>query len=296
MKRFAVMLVCAAMLIGLIALTAPEKEEGKTPAAAYAPQDYSQVYAAIKSARPNNVGLFAKTGLAGDAMINETSGQYHSSTNVQVEGIDEGDLVKTDGEYIYAISGNSLLIFKAQDGKADRLCSLDLSAVCGENFYAYELYVLGDTIAVTGATSSDDVTYGRDLSASVYVFDIGSRTAPKLSGSASQDGYFVSSRLYDGKLYLVSAYYIYGDISEDDPVSYIPRISENGKDSLMPCSCICIMPGEPEAVYCVAGAYDARTAKNLGGVSVLGGGDTVSMSRDNLYVAAARYSEETNDG
>ena len=77
MKRIAVMLVCAAMLIGLIALTAPEKEEGKTPAAAYAPQDYSQVYAAIKSARPNNVGLFAKTSLAGDAMINETSGQDH---------------------------------------------------------------------------------------------------------------------------------------------------------------------------------------------------------------------------
>ena len=168
--------------------------------------------------------------------------QDFSTTNLQVTGVDESDIVKTDGEYIYAISGNSLLIFKAQDGKADRLCRLDLSAVCGENFYAYELYVLGDTIAVTGATSSDDVTYGRDLSASVYVFDIGSRTAPKLSGSASQDGYFVSSRLYDGKLYLVSAYYIYGDISEDDPVSYIPRISENGKDSLMPCSCICIMP------------------------------------------------------
>lgn len=61
------------------------------------------------------------------AMINETSGQDHSNTNVQVEGIDEGDLVKTDGEYIYAISGNSLLIFKAQDA-----CSLDLSAVCGD--------------------------------------------------------------------------------------------------------------------------------------------------------------------
>ena len=55
--------------------------------------------------------------LAGDAMINETSGQDHSNTNVQVEGIDEGDLVKTDGEYIYAISGNSLLIFKAQDAR-----------------------------------------------------------------------------------------------------------------------------------------------------------------------------------
>ncbi len=98
-------------------------------------------------------------------MINETSGRDHSNTNVQVEGIDDGDLVKTDGEYIYAISGNSLLIFKAQDGKADRLCGLDLYTVCGENFCAYELYVLGDTVTVTGATASDDAAYGRNLSA-----------------------------------------------------------------------------------------------------------------------------------
>ena len=70
--------------------------------------------------------------LVSAAMINETSGQDHSSINLQVEGIEEGDLVKTDGEYIYAISGNSLQIFKVQDGKADRLCSLDLSAVCGD--------------------------------------------------------------------------------------------------------------------------------------------------------------------
>jgi len=34
----------------------------------------------------------------------------HSNTNVQVEGVDEGDIVKTDGNYIYTISNNSVVI------------------------------------------------------------------------------------------------------------------------------------------------------------------------------------------
>jgi uncharacterized secreted protein with C-terminal beta-propeller domain len=37
----------------------------------------------------------------------------HSKTNVQVEGVDEADIVKTDGEYIYIVSGNNLTIVKA---------------------------------------------------------------------------------------------------------------------------------------------------------------------------------------
>jgi len=40
-------------------------------------------------------------------------GGDYSTTNVQVAGVDEGDIVKTDGEYIYAISGNDVVIAKA---------------------------------------------------------------------------------------------------------------------------------------------------------------------------------------
>ena len=37
----------------------------------------------------------------------------YSGTNVQVEGVDEADLVKTDGEYIYIVRGDTLIIVKA---------------------------------------------------------------------------------------------------------------------------------------------------------------------------------------
>jgi inhibitor of cysteine peptidase len=42
-----------------------------------------------------------------------TSDTDFSGTNIQVEGVDEADIVKTDGEYIYIVSGNNLTIVKA---------------------------------------------------------------------------------------------------------------------------------------------------------------------------------------
>ena len=37
----------------------------------------------------------------------------YSNTNVQVAGIDEPDIVKTDGKYLYIVSGNRVIIVKA---------------------------------------------------------------------------------------------------------------------------------------------------------------------------------------
>ena len=37
----------------------------------------------------------------------------YSTTNIQVAGVDEADIVKTDGEYIYLASGNKTIIVKA---------------------------------------------------------------------------------------------------------------------------------------------------------------------------------------
>ncbi|MDH5691151.1 MAG: beta-propeller domain-containing protein, partial [Candidatus Bathyarchaeota archaeon] len=42
-----------------------------------------------------------------------TAGSDYSKTNIQVEGVDEADIVKTDGEYIYIVSGGNITIVKA---------------------------------------------------------------------------------------------------------------------------------------------------------------------------------------
>lgn len=65
-----------------------------------------------------SVGMPARDGVFNLAQESAKSASpAHSTTNVQVEGIDEADIIKTDGKYIYSINNykNELIIFKAND-------------------------------------------------------------------------------------------------------------------------------------------------------------------------------------
>jgi inhibitor of cysteine peptidase len=67
----------------------------------------------------------------------------HSETNIQVAGVDEADIVKTDGEYIYIVSGGNLTIVKAYPPEEARVVSkisLD-GGIAG-------IFVNGDKLAV----------------------------------------------------------------------------------------------------------------------------------------------------
>lgn len=51
------------------------------------------------------------------------SGNNFSNTNVQVAGVDEDDIVKTDGNFIYALSNNVVSIIKAQPASDTKVVS-----------------------------------------------------------------------------------------------------------------------------------------------------------------------------
>jgi uncharacterized secreted protein with C-terminal beta-propeller domain len=58
-------------------------------------------------------GDFWGGGPEGEAPAPSPSDSGYSTTNIQVAGVDEADIVKTDGEYIYLVSENSTIIVKA---------------------------------------------------------------------------------------------------------------------------------------------------------------------------------------
>ncbi|WP_052488086.1 beta-propeller domain-containing protein [Gordoniibacillus kamchatkensis] len=93
-------------------------------------------------------GGAAKTGSASAApQAAATAGDY-SQTNVQVAGVDEGDLVKTDGAYLYQISGRRLVLTRinpAAEMKVAAAVQFD-----DELFAPRELYVDGDKLVVIG--------------------------------------------------------------------------------------------------------------------------------------------------
>src|SRR4029079_15569985 len=51
------------------------------------------------------------------AVLRTASASYssHSETNVQVAGVDEGDIVEFDSDYVYMLTGGDLVIVSASD-------------------------------------------------------------------------------------------------------------------------------------------------------------------------------------
>jgi uncharacterized secreted protein with C-terminal beta-propeller domain len=164
----------------------------------------------------------------GDAKASAEAGDSnYSKTNIQVEGVDEADIVKSDGEYIYLATDNRLVIARAYPPeKARVLYELELDG----NIEG--LFVNGDRLAllegngpVYGIWREEILSYGDGVKTSLKVYDVTDRETPVLQRELSIDGYYVSSRMIGDYVYLIASGSAW--IGEDN-VS-LPRISgDNG--------------------------------------------------------------------
>lgn len=75
-------------------------------------------------------------------------GEY-SSTNVQVAGVDEADIVKTDGRYIYQVNGRRVVVARAYPATAMQV--VNIIAFTEGQFTPLELYVDEKYLVVIGS-------------------------------------------------------------------------------------------------------------------------------------------------
>lgn len=141
--------------------------------------------------------------------VNAEEGGY-STTNNQVRGVDEGDILKTDGEYIYTVTGNTLFIIKAYPGEEARIVSTlkfksrpqglfvnkNSLAVYG-NFYDLEYFKQIDFVPRHGMTFFN-------------IYDISDKEKPELLKEYKFEGVYFQSRMMGDYVYFVTttgAYY-----------------------------------------------------------------------------------------
>ena len=117
-----------------------------------------------------------------------------STTNIQVENVDEADIIKTDGEYIYSLSDNQVIITDAKDPEnpviVKKLSSASFSTSAPE-----EILLYNDKLIVIGTMSGKTT---------VEVYDITSKENPVKREAYSVNGRYYTSRLTKGKLYVIS--------------------------------------------------------------------------------------------
>ena len=118
-----------------------------------------------------------------------------SKTNNQVDGVDEADIVKTDGKYVYLASAGALRIIEAMNPHVVSVWKLD-----GD---VRDLFVEGDRAVVYTSSGghSKPCTYGYDCtfagdgtSTRINVLDVSNRNEPKLVRRIDFSGSLMASR------------------------------------------------------------------------------------------------------
>ena len=159
-------------------------------------------------------------------------GGDYSTTNVQVAGVDEGDIVKTDGEYIYAVSGNDVVITKAYPADSSEITArieLD-SSISGIYLNGNKLAVYGQSYDVYIMENYKDILPKRKSSQFTFfkVYDISDKNNPKEERSVDFEGGYTNSRMIGNYVYFITSSYSHYPYYDEDE-SPVPIILENGK-------------------------------------------------------------------
>jgi len=148
-------------------------------------------------------GLWVQTfGMTTRGMKSNTVPDY-STTNIQVEGVDEADVVKTDGEYIYIVSENSVVILKAYPPEEAQILSQTTLNGTLRGIFINEdkLVIFEDEFGYYGSYESS-IPYETPRTF-IKVYDVSDRESPVLKRNFSLDGYYFNTRMIGDYVYAV---------------------------------------------------------------------------------------------
>ncbi|MDR2453967.1 MAG: beta-propeller domain-containing protein [Bifidobacteriaceae bacterium] len=251
----------------------------------------------------------------------EAASSDYSGTNVQVQGIDEGDLVKTDGRSIFIARGRTVAIVAADGAGTGRAATIEIDQalaglasgeaglaggeaadVSNLEFGDISDMLVSDGVLVVLVSSFGGYYTAEGLSqdtatalTAALLYDVSDPAAPSHAATLGQTGWYVSSRLMDQVLYLVSEHSVNtaGLIERAEPATYVPCVVDgSGRSAPVPGDSVAVLPNPVSATYAVATSADIATGERLGEVAVLGGASTVYMSAANLYLAGPDWAAE----
>lgn len=180
--------------------------------------------------------------------LEQSAEEAYSGTNLQTEGVDESDIIKTDGSYIYIVSGDAVKIIDIQGNKMKETGEISISMNSAAD-RVMEMYVDGDKLnlivqreetelsqgagEIEDSIAEYDVYYMNSKTVTeLQTYDISSRKKPVLKGSITQDGTYNTSRKIGQIVYLFTEKYLQMPnltraqaVMEDNAGDWIPLVN-----------------------------------------------------------------------
>ena len=152
----------------------------KTRYGTYAPEFPPMMADEAPQVEESKAGESATSGTASNVAPNpaprapsndaaESTSDGHSTTNIQVAGVDEGDILKTDGTYLYQINRMRVLIIRALP--ADKMELLSTIQLGSENISPEEIYVADGRLTIIGSQYQSGSSVGWPQFKSAAIMD-----------------------------------------------------------------------------------------------------------------------------
>jgi inhibitor of cysteine peptidase len=250
-----------------------------------------------------------------------------SQTNVQVEGVDEGDIVKTDGKYIYVISSKRVAIVQAYPANQAKLLSI---IPLSDKEEPKEIYIENNTMIILSKIYVSRYEplilkkvlrerRGEPYHPSKWLpsylsnflvarlYDISDKEHPKLLRKIQFEGYYISSRKIGSFVYIILNHSILHRYFRDDilllaekPYIALPQIfdskAKNKPISLSLCNKIkYVEPLKTPEFLILASISLDNPSFSINKEIILGASDTVYASLNNIYVANSFYDYYSNE-
>ena len=220
----------------------------------------------------------------------------YSQTNVQVAGVDEPDVVKTDGTYLYIVSNGKIIIVKAYPTEdADIECEI----IFNDSVYVQNVFISNLRLVVFAETYNypiykDDAI--DEMSSSVWysspdtyikIFDLGDITNPVLVKDIVVGGSYSGARMIEDFVYVITTQYSYNyDIPDGDQI-VVPRIMVDDEIKEVPLSDIHYVdiPEKSSTLTNIVSVNIHDDADEVHAeVFLLGNSHTLYVSKSNIYV------------
>lgn len=259
--------------------------------------DFARTTVPLPSGEDGTMSSPSTTSDSADGSVQATiedSDLDYSTTNVQVEGVDEPDFLKNDGRYIYILSGERVTIVDAVPAKNATIAT-KIALDIREGQYLQNMFLNNDKLVIFYQEYSPEyIIQEYDFAPQevhqpkthAMVLDVSDRENPRVINDYEISGNYNDARMIGSHVYVVTTSDLY-----DYRHPIVPLVTEEGTTIARPAIYYFDNP-EPYYAFNTITSIDlARDAENPINSStfMMNPASTIYVSEDNIYIAYEKH-------
>lgn len=211
--------------------------------------------------------------------------EYVEVTDNQVAGVIEGDLFKRSRTHLYYLHGDMLYIYNIAGAASQRVGEFAFTSAAeyAYSYHAYaEMYLSQDGKTVTVIANG----YNMDNKGGVIgviSLDVSDPKNVTIKARAELSGSYTSSRMVDGKLLLMSEFYVGMNPDFSDESTFLPQLDTGEGPVSIPAENIILPEKMDSRRYTVVSVFDEGTLQSAGVCAFLSYSQEIYVSPTTVY-------------